>query len=157
MRALAFPLRMIIFKKLKEVSNEVGDCGLNCESTRSISQFNQDSFRIFYGVCWRASSILLVGNSLIDTLTMLSDNPTRPKTQGQSALSSLQQVVLNPRYAFILVLNGACYFAYLQWSFVVQSKVALVTHAVCNAMRRPVNIVSVTTSRECIHFCDETF
>lgn len=37
--------------------------------------------------------------------------------------------------------NGVTFFAYLQLSWVVLSRVAAVTHSVCNSLRRPVMCV----------------
>ena len=97
---VAFPLRTIIYKKLR-------------------AQTGEGDFRIFAGICWRAALLSVAGVERFDWMSVLAQ----------------------PDKVALLALNGVCYFLYLQWSLIVLSKVAIVTHAVGNAMRRPVNIV----------------
>merc|ERR1711871_1649445 len=105
----AFPLRTIIYKKIKAATGE-------------------DDFTMFYGVCWRAALIMLgvnVGNEI----------------RMEFFSSSSSDVAFSERHVWLgalftngvnfglVLLNGICYFAYLQWSCIVLSKVQVVTHA----------------------------
>ena len=86
------------------------------------------NFTLFADCCWRAAAIVAVGNLALDAAS------AAPRyAWARAALAS-------PSTLGQLLLNGCCYFAYLQWSFIVLSKVSVVSHAVANAMRRPVNI-----------------
>ena len=107
---VAFPLRTIIYKKLR-------------------SQTGEGNFSLFAGICWRAAVIMLAANIAIAA------------RDGSLNRFSWVRILGQPEKASALVINGVCYYLYLQWSFIVLSKVAIVTHAVGNAMRRPVNII----------------
>ena len=78
----------------------------------------------------------------MDALLAMGRAPAASATLYEAMANSDLAIPISTSSATVLLVNGACYFGYLQWSFIVGSKVSLVTHAVCNAMRRPVNIVS---------------
>ncbi len=48
--------------------------------------------------------------------------------------------MITKQLGFVL-LNGASFFAYLQLSWVVLARMDVVTHSMCNAMRRPATII----------------
>jgi len=123
----AFPLRTIIYKRLRAATGA-------------------GNFTIFAGVCWRAATLVAGANLAIDFFGGGGSNSggeagyTTVANGGGGRYAWVGRALANPSTLGQLLLNGVCYFAYLQWSFIVLSKVSVVTHAVANAMRRPVNI-----------------
>lgn len=53
-------------------------------------------------------------------------------------------IVTDPLKLLLLLVNGVCFFAYLQLSVIVLAKVSAITHGVMNTMRRPVTIAAST-------------
>ena len=123
----AFPLRTIIYKRLRAATGA-------------------GNFTIFAGVCWRAAVLVAAGNLAIDAAGGGGGEGFGGGGGGGGGGAAggryawAARALATPSTAGQLLLNGVCYFAYLQWSFIVLSKVSVVTHAVANAMRRPVNI-----------------
>jgi len=56
--------------------------------------------------------------------------------------SSISDVITNVSSMSMLLINGVCFFLYLQLSVVVLSQVSAITHGVMNSMRRPVTIAA---------------
>ena len=116
----AFPYRTVIYKQLRAATGE-------------------GNFTVFADVLWRAAVMVACVNIGLEILTLFSgeDAIASTKSSGFTWVGAL----LDPGVALQLLVNGVCYFTYLQWSFIVLSKVTVVSHAVGNSMRRPFNIV----------------
>ncbi len=110
---LSFATRAIYYKDTKRES------GLN-------------SFEMFYYISRNAS---LMYASLCFLSYSFSSSASSKEMK-----DSILLVITNRSYLFMLLANGICFFAYLQLSVVVLSKVSAITHGVMNSMRRPVTI-----------------
>ena len=125
---VSFATRAIVYKRVKTMS------GLN-------------SFELFYYIS-RNGVVLL---SLIGAGLFVADAGNARFEFRQAAIE------LNSTRAGLLLVNGLCYFSYLQLSIVVLSQVSAITHGVMNSMRRPVNIAVSTVvfqrSMTLVSFC----
>lgn len=95
-----------------------------------------NDWNLFYHIC-------RLGIFFQFTFGMLGD-PTGFLTLGRNVRDA---VLTDPfsqeklRVCAMVLVNGICYYTYLQFSWVVLMKVKVVTHAVGNSMRRPVVLV----------------
>lgn len=89
-------------------------------------QYNPDSYNLFFQLCYLGAFLQagVVAASLYLGFPVIF--PTMDEMIGQFS---------------VVLLNGASFFAYLQLSWVVLSRMNVVTHSMCNAMRRPATII----------------
>eukprot|EP00940_MAST-03C_sp_MAST-3C-sp2_P003521 g3521.t1 len=111
---VAFATRAVVYKDVK------ADSGLS-------------AYELFFYICRNGSVIYLL-------LCIVSFVAREDMRQAGNALLTTLDL---PRVSLLLV-NGICYFLYLQLSVVVLSQVSAITHGVMNAMRRPATIAAST-------------
>eukprot|EP00960_Hanusia_phi_P057320 763527-Hanusia_phi.AAC.5 len=83
-----------------------------------------DNFNLFFQVSYLGM--------IIQAILLLVASPF----VGVSGLDAIK--FSDPKYMTMLAVNGVTFYAYLQLSWLVLSRVAAVTHSVCNSLRRPV-------------------
>lgn len=83
-----------------------------------------DNFNLFFQVCYLGM--------IIQAVLLLAASPFF----GISGLDAIK--FSDSKYMTMLAVNGVTFYAYLQLSWLVLSRVAAVTHSVCNSLRRPV-------------------
>ena len=105
-----------------------------------------DALNVFYeitllGLVWLVPAALAVdaGTALLAS-PRAPEPPLAPRTMPGS-LAALDAPALRAFLAMVAV-NGLAYFLYNQMSFLVLSKVTVVTHAVANSLRRVVTILA---------------
>mmetsp|Transcript_2391 Transcript_2391/g.3415 ORF Transcript_2391/g.3415 Transcript_2391/m.3415 type:complete len:339 (+) Transcript_2391:81-1097(+) len=111
-----------------------------CFSFRSIiakaikdKESSMDNVNIFFHCSWRGALIQAVVVSIFDFESVL--NVVRV-IMGEIQISSDFD-----RFPMLMTINGIAYFTYLQASFIVLSRVGVVSHTVGNSLRRPVCIL----------------
>lgn len=128
----AFALRSVFTKHLKKL-------------------YAGDAINVFYeitamGLVWLLVAAFAWEAVLVSRATppppTLADAPLSP-----SSHSFVQTVLAQPRadavaFAYLVGINGLTYFLYNQMSFLVLSRVSVVTHAVGNSFRRVVTILA---------------
>ena len=87
-----------------------------------------DDFNLFFQICTIGSA---VQGALLIGLVLAGLEGVLPATER----------LTSPPFLGLVALNGVAFFAYLQLSWVVLSRVDAVTHSVCNSLRRPVMCV----------------
>lgn len=98
-------------------------------------EFGFDDWNLFYQICRRGSVCQLIYALLGDFSGF---------QQGLSQLSMAAMTYPPSAWLsaiFLVVLNGIFYYTYLQFSWVILTRVPVVTHAVGNSMRRPVVLI----------------
>ena len=88
-----------------------------------------DNFNLFFQICYIGA---VLQAALLAALLASGASP---------GVLPAPERLRDPYFLGLLALNGAGFFAYLQLSWVVLSRVTAVTHSVCNSLRRPVMCV----------------
>jgi len=110
-------------------------CQRTIQYTDARNNYGLDSETLFYHIC-RLGSVCQLFYALVGDYGGLTAGVEAVSTSVEAASPATLATVLG-----LVLLNGAMYYTYLQFSWVVLTRVSIVTHAVGNSMRRPVVLI----------------